>query len=681
MTPSPMRASSPWRDRPARRGSARPGQQSPMRESPARSGSVQSGRGEARPVQRNAAQRRSPPPSARKRHIQETASVETPAAKRKPLHISELGGERSDISKHHDREADVQRSLNLNSGDSSGLQALQQHYDSGVGDDHVTGDHHPAVEHDAIDIGHGVESDDSSFAHLLFGNGTDLSQEEVADSAAKVNTWRNLPARARPKLAELLIGIIDRATRHDCSCCADVECRACQRALHAWQEIDYIFQVLVRNTERSNPSEPHKVGPKVDIIIRDRIQQAITNGWKGLVEEYHADAALRYKQDLDRGQPQPPPRILGQPVCQQDADAFCRNAKSLQSSSAASSITAAHVLPDSERLQETLREKISPVDQDKAAALMKLRKRRLGEMQSQITPGMIHALDEALAIRAERLRPFKKAGRTGWRNEFIRQLHATRAGPALRRLAIHFLLGRAPLQVYIRYGHVSLGPRDKGRGADDPRPVGSPEPFWRWAVGAGRQVVQSPTKRLLYPHQYAIGVSNGAEKMGKQTSFDAAQLPNHQFGIPDVRNAYNELDREEACNDMCEVHPLSGCMVISLYTVPTVYVHDVKGAKPRKYPTAKGVIQGCNVGMDAFCISQRKPIEWIGKTAQAAGSGLAELPAFDNEPPATVKGHMQKWLSERRMSQPTSESSVVVHRHYADNGTYGMVAELMQHFP
>ena len=307
----------------------------------------------------------------------------------------------------------MQRSLNLNSGDSSGLQALQQHYDSGVGDDHMTGDHHPAVEHDAIDIGHGVESDDSSFAHLLFGNGTDLSQEEVADSAAKVNTWRNLPARARPKLAELLIGMIDRATGHDCSCCADVECRACQRALHAWQEIDYIFQVLVRNTERSNPSEPHKVGPKVDIIIRDRIQQAITNGWKGLVEEYHADAALRYKQDLDRGQPQPPPRILGQPVCQQDADAFCRNAKSLQSSSAASSITAAHVLPDSERLQETLREKISPVDQDKAAALMKLRKRRLGEMQSQITPGMTHPLDEALATRAERLRPFKKAGRTG----------------------------------------------------------------------------------------------------------------------------------------------------------------------------------------------------------------------------------------------------------------------------
>ena len=61
--------------------------------------------------------------------------------------------------------------------------------------------------------------------------------------------------------------------------------------------------------------------------------------------------------------------------------------------------------------------------------------------------------------------------------------------------------------------------------------------------------------------------------MGKRSSFDAAQLPNHQWGIPDVYNAYPELDREEAVNDMCEVDPRSGAMSISLYTMPTVYIH------------------------------------------------------------------------------------------------------------
>ena len=42
---------------------------------------------------------------------------------------------------------------------------------------------------------------------------------------------------------------------------------------------------------------------------------------------------------------------------------------------------------------------------------------------------------------------------------------------------------------------------------------------------------------------------------------------------------------------------------------------------------------------------------------------------------------MHDWLGAHRLSQPTPVSSVVVHRHYADNGIYGMVEELMQHLP
>ena len=82
-------------------------------------------------------------------------------------------------------------------------------------------------------------------------------------------------------------------------------------------------------------------GPKVDTVIRDRVQRAISHGWKGLVEEYNADAALRYKADLDRGPSVPAPRVLGEPPSPQDADAFCRNAKTLQSGAAASAITGA----------------------------------------------------------------------------------------------------------------------------------------------------------------------------------------------------------------------------------------------------------------------------------------------------------------------------------------------------
>ena len=38
-------------------------------------------------------------------------------------------------------------------------------------------------------------------------------------------------------------------------------------------------------------------------------------------------------------------------------------------------------------------------------------------------------------------------------------------------------------------------------------------------------------------------------------------------------------------DDMCEVHPLGGAMSIALYTVPTIYVHDTRGADPQKYAT------------------------------------------------------------------------------------------------
>ena len=147
-------------------------------------------------------------------------------------------------------------------------------------------------------------------------------------------------------------------------------------------------------------------------------------------------------------------------------------------------------------------------------------------------------------------------------------MHATRAGPALNRTVIQFLLGKAPLRVCRRYGIVPLSPRDRmnGKGVDDPRPVGAPDPFYRRCVGAGARVFEADAKKRL-PQQYAICVSNGAVRMGKSTAFDAAQLPGHVWLSPDVRNAYMELLRMEAVQDMCQLHPLAGTMSLAIYTL------------------------------------------------------------------------------------------------------------------
>ena len=212
----------------------------------------------------------------------------------------------------------------------------------------------------------GVAPTHNGFAPLLFGGDTGLTEDEAEDIAAKVNTWRILPKRALPKIADFVIEISDRATSGaECErrCCEG--CDACKARNEAWLEFHYLFQLLARNKEESKESKPTqmmKSGPKVDDIIKVRSQQAKQHGWKGIVEEYRADAALRHKVDLDRGQPTPAARKLGEPASPQDADAFCRNAASGQLGKAAQSIIGGVVLPDSQQLREKLREKIPPMD-------------------------------------------------------------------------------------------------------------------------------------------------------------------------------------------------------------------------------------------------------------------------------------------------------------------------------
>ena len=114
----------------------------------------------------------------------------------------------------------------------------------------------------------------------------------------------------------------------------------------------------------------------------------------------------------------------------------------MQSGAAARAITGAALLPDTPLLREKLKEKIRPIDDpEEENELLQLRHRRLQEMQALLTPDIIKALDEQLEKEARRLKPHKKKGRTGWRNEYIRTMHESRAGPSLRRLAIFFVTG------------------------------------------------------------------------------------------------------------------------------------------------------------------------------------------------------------------------------------------------
>ena len=46
-----------------------------------------------------------------------------------------------------------------------------------------------------------------------------------------------------------------------------------------------------------------------------------------------------------------------------------------------------------------------------------------------------------------------------------------------------------------------------------------------------------------------------------------------------------------------------------------------------------------------------------------------------------MKDFIREWLQENHIGEPTAESTVVVHRHCADNGAYGVVPELAGKLP
>ena len=231
-----------------------------------------------RPLSRDEARNRSPPPSVKKRR------TSSPAADARHAQRAQHrdSGEAADVPQSSARPALPTDQIDTAHEPESGGIRLDELIDARGHEliELIESSTYPATSLDELNNAEAegtatIPSDEPTFAHLLFDG---RSEEEVADTAAKINTWRNIPKRARPKIAEMIIEIADRATSGEpCSstnCCG---CRACCRRDRAWQDFDYIMQVLMRNHENSAPSAV-KTGPKVDEIIRDRVQQVKVHG-------------------------------------------------------------------------------------------------------------------------------------------------------------------------------------------------------------------------------------------------------------------------------------------------------------------------------------------------------------------------------------------------------------------
>ena len=162
----------------------------------------------ARPRNRDSARNRSPPPSAQKRR----GSSPAEASVRKRAFIRDSCA-----------AADAPQSPERRASHADHAEASQNSKNSGLRLDMLFDLYQEPSTPLEVDNGEPADPeaepptltippDEPTFAHLLFDG---RSEEEAADTAAKVNTWRNIPKRARPKIADMIIEIAERATSGD----------------------------------------------------------------------------------------------------------------------------------------------------------------------------------------------------------------------------------------------------------------------------------------------------------------------------------------------------------------------------------------------------------------------------------------------------------------------------------
>ena len=132
----------------------------------------------------------------------------------------------------------------------------------------------------------------------------------------------------------------------------------------------------------------------------------------------------------------------------------------------------------------------------------------------------------------------------------------------------------------------------------------------------------SDAKRKLCPYQSAIGVRNGAEKMGRSTAYYATQLTRHVWPDLDVQNAYMHLDCIQTVVDLRNHQPLARVRGLALHTVPAIYAHG-QGAPTYKYFTVDGVVQGC--GIDLHMLFYLRMHQWIGLSRLSRSQGRDKL--------------------------------------------------------
>jgi len=314
-------------------------------------------------------------------------------------------------------------------------------------------------------------------------------------------------------------------------------------------------------------------------------------------------------------------------------------------------------------------------------------------LRAQLSEGTRVEVAETAQTEAGRLKAHSKSGGTGWRYEYIKSVTTGAARQEMGDFAAAVLFGDAPLFVRRFIQCSDLAPRYKeSLSASDPRPVGSPDPLYRWSCRSLlRLAAEKVAPDLLRGGQVAVGVAGGAELLVLAYQYACREDQVRVRIDPDVANAYNDLERDALVDAVdgdvvtCSTTRLLLQVVTrALYCADTDYVHRTgPGVAPQRYSTNRGVVQGCPLGMLFFCLAYAGPLDWIRAGIHAAETGEPVL--FHHEPTVEVRTHVEAWVAEHRphllrgAEVIASVDSEV--RAYADNAVISCDARLVKHVP
>ena len=468
------------------------------------------------------------------------------------------------------------------------------------------------ISDDGAGVGIGLD-DDGPSPKLLYRwvqQFREARGDETLESYAgrvHLRTWRYLNAGAARNVGRLLAPIARDVERGD------------QDAEEAYLIAPWLL--LWAPQKNATDGDAREAGG-VAAQVSKRCAVVAEVGWEALLEAFMAAervAAVRAGGSETR-EPAPPDR----PTTAAEADAFCRMGRAGQAGRGARNLLSSPIIQTCPQLIQALPQKIRRDQEVRTAALGRIAESRAPRLRASITEEDIAELEEQMTARAATLPAFSQTGLTGWRFDIIRAL-ARHAAPADWRAILgaarHLLLGGGSEATRRFWGAPTLGPRYKKETmrADDPRPVGAPDPLYRWAVGTVMRMSKDRVAAKLGLDQYAIGVSAGAEAMVLAGRMDAEQRPEYTSAQGDVRNAYNEMCREAALEEAAGVSPLFGVVAMACYACPTSYV--LPGQSSTIFVSDLGAIQGCPLGMALYCLATRRPVQWAHTTLQNIADG------------------------------------------------------------